>query len=385
MMQKEKLKNDFIQKSIKQHGNKYDYSKVEYKDRLTKVCIVCPEHGEFWQAPCNHTIGLGCIKCGYIKRKNKGCNSTSYFIKSARRVHGDKYDYSKTIYNGSKNKISFICPIHGEVSMIAGNHVRGHGCPKCGKEQMASKSRTTLSSFIEKSIRVHGSKYDYSKVKYKNNHSKVCIVCPIHGEFWQTPNNHLNGSECPECAYSKTKNLVAGIGINDCDFSAKSKCYRTWKSILERTSHDKCSSAYENVSVCEEWKHYSNFKKWYERFHVSGFAIDKDLLSCKNHKTYSPKTCCFLPRIINNVIKTYYNHKHVGIKVLKNGKFKVKLNRNSKAYDIGCFDNYKDASFAYKQAKEQYIKELAEKYFKEGSITEEAYNALIKYEVCIND
>ena len=185
---------EFINRAREVHGDKYDYSKVKYGDSKTKVCIICPKHGEFWQLPGNHLRGKGCILC------SKPVYNTNSFIEEAKKVHGDKYDYSKAKYTKAIEKVCIICPIHGEFWQTPNSHLRGQGCPKCG----GSKQLTTK-EFIGKAREIHGDKYDYSKVEYVNANTKVCIICPIHGEFWQTPTSHLNSSGCPVCGKGFTK------------------------------------------------------------------------------------------------------------------------------------------------------------------------------------
>ena len=186
----------WIKRAINVHNNKYDYSKVEYVDSKTKVCIICPEHGEFWQEANSHLKGCGCIECSNQKKllyKNKDS-----FVNDAKKIHGDKYDYSKVYFNYKNDKIKIICPIHGEYITTPQIHLLGCECPKC-----AGTKKLTTEEFIEKAREVHGDKYDYSKVEYVNNRTKVCIICPEHGEFWQTPDSHMHGQECPKCAGTK--------------------------------------------------------------------------------------------------------------------------------------------------------------------------------------
>ena len=190
-------KETFINKAIKIHGNKYDYSKVEYKNATTKVCIICPEHGEFWQTPATHLKGSGCPKC---VGKNK---TTQSFIEHSNIVHNNKYDYSKVEYKGAFKKVCIICPEHGEFWQTPHSHLRGSGCAKCFYERAQDITKQCANEFVEKAIKIHGDKYDYSKVEYKNATTKVCIICPEHGEFWQTPNKHLNGNGCFKCKESK--------------------------------------------------------------------------------------------------------------------------------------------------------------------------------------
>ena len=191
---------DFIRRAKEVHGDKYDYSKVDYIDNRTKVCIICPEHGEFWQQPRNHLLGQACPKCAYKTRwESRGRITTENFIKKARKVHGDKYDYSKVEYKGTHTKVCIICQEHGEFLQTPHNHLHSQGCLACsGRKQL------TTEEFIRRAKEVHGDKYDYSKVEYINSHTKVKIICPIHGEFEQEPNSHLEGKGCPNC-YHKTK------------------------------------------------------------------------------------------------------------------------------------------------------------------------------------
>lgn len=181
---------EFIEKAKKLHGGKYDYSQAEYINAKTKVCIVCPEHGEFWQAPDKHLHGHGCPMCHPFSYKN-----TDWFVNESRKIHGNRYDYSLTEYTGALNKVRIICPTHGVFEQIANNHLHGQGCPKCHKV----KSQKNLDDFITEAKNIHGDKYDYSKVEYRGAHTRVCIVCPEHGEFWQTPANHLSGKGCRKC------------------------------------------------------------------------------------------------------------------------------------------------------------------------------------------
>lgn len=122
------------------------------------------------------------------------------FIEDAKRVHGDTYDYSKVQYINSNTKVTIICSKHGEFQQRAADHIRGFGCGVCAREITAEKNRQSLELFTQKACEVHGDFYDYSKMQYTNSTTKVTIVCPIHGDFQQTPALHLAGNKCPECA-----------------------------------------------------------------------------------------------------------------------------------------------------------------------------------------
>lgn len=197
---------EFIQKAKQIHGDKYDYSKVEYINNNTKVCIIChekdefgEEHGEFWKTPHNFLKPQFCPKCS-----GKAKMDLETFIKRAKAIHGDKYDYSKVNIVNVKTKITIICPEHGEFEQNINKHIQGkQGCPICGMKQAGNKRRSSTEEFIQKAKKIHRNLYDYSKVEYVNNSTKVCIICPTHGEFWQTPHHHLQGEGCPICMSSK--------------------------------------------------------------------------------------------------------------------------------------------------------------------------------------
>lgn len=132
----------------------------------------------------------------------------SKFVEKAIGIHGDKYDYSKVEYAGSKVKVCIICPEHGEFMQRPDHHLSGHGCPPCGiREQQNSRTKTN-ETFIKDATEKHKGRYDYSKANYTKVNEKVCIICPVHGEFWQTPNGHLRGQGCPKCNGIVNKPLV---------------------------------------------------------------------------------------------------------------------------------------------------------------------------------
>ena len=128
--------------------------------------------------------------------------TTQEFIEIARQVHGDKYDYTKSIYTNARTKIVINCPLHGEFHQNSQTHLQGAGCMRCGKlsrsEILVGAAR---SDFEEKAREVHGNYYDYSQVLYVNTKSKVKIFCEQHGYFERTPHSHLQGEGCPQCSY----------------------------------------------------------------------------------------------------------------------------------------------------------------------------------------
>ena len=199
---KQALTNDeFIKKALEIHGNKYDYSNVEYISQKHEVVIICKKHGPFKQLPSNHIHhGKGCKVCGAEVGANKNTITQINFISRCKNVHLDKYDYSKTFYQGSEEKVLIICPEHGEFEQQARLHYLGSGCPRCAIIKSSRSRRSNTKKFIKKAKEIHGSIYDYSKSKYgKNNEQKIIITCTRHGDFEQAPVKHLSGSGCPKC------------------------------------------------------------------------------------------------------------------------------------------------------------------------------------------
>ncbi len=191
----------FIRNSLKIHGEKYDYSKVEYVNCFTKVKIICLAHGEFEQIPHNHiSHDSGCPMCARSFQGNRLRKPVAQWIEHCKDIHGEKYDYSRVEYVANKKEVIIICPVHGEFKQRAQNHYQGFGCAKCGSGRKGGKGRRlTTEQFIERSKRIYGEKYDYSKVEYVCNYEKVTIICPIHGEFKQIPHNHMDGFACMKC------------------------------------------------------------------------------------------------------------------------------------------------------------------------------------------
>lgn len=204
----------FIEKAKRIHGEKYIYSKVNYINSKTKVCIICPEHGEFWQTPHLHLLGQGCSKCGRITAHKKQIFSQEQVLKMFYDIHHDKYDYSKVVYKGMLHKILIVCPIHGDFYQTPSKHISGQGCPLCRGDKISKTKRKKLSVFVNEANKIHNSKYSYYNVKYINANSKIEIYCPIHGIFKQTPNSHLSGCGCPKCNSSHMENEIRNYLIS---------------------------------------------------------------------------------------------------------------------------------------------------------------------------
>ena len=206
-----KSKTDFQNESFKIFGNKYDISKTDYQAIDKKISIVCPKHGTFYRLPYKYLSGLVCPKCirESLEKNSEDVRiqNEEEFIKKAKEIHGDKYDYSKIHYVNKSQRVTLICPEHGEFTITPYGLLKGQGCKKCGIERHRQSCKSNTEEFISRATAIHDGKYDYSKSEYVNTETKVCIICPEHGEFWQTPHHHLNGVGCPYCKNSSENKL----------------------------------------------------------------------------------------------------------------------------------------------------------------------------------
>ena len=199
-MSKRLSNEDVISSFKKNQGEKYDYSQVKYVDYDTKIKIICPTHGAFFQRADHHRNGHECPACSGCKQ-----HSTASFIEAARKIHGNSYIYSKTRYKNAKTKICIICPIHGEFYSAPTNHLSGLGCWPCAIVRISKACRDTKDEFIEKARKTHQNKYEYDSVNYINSLTKVEIFCNKHKSYFnQAPNPHIKGSGCPRCSHAES-------------------------------------------------------------------------------------------------------------------------------------------------------------------------------------
>ena len=194
----------FIEKSIEIWGNKYNYSKIEYINSLKNVIIICKSHGEFLQSPGSHLQGHGCYTCGResVQKNNeliKKKSENEFKIKS-NNIHCHIYDYTKSNYIDAKTKLIVVCKEHGEFNVTPNNHLRGKGCPECGKIKSAISKIKPYDEYLNEFIKLYGNKYDYSLVKWEGASCAISVICNNHGLFDILPYMHKIGKECPKCS-----------------------------------------------------------------------------------------------------------------------------------------------------------------------------------------
>jgi hypothetical protein len=216
--EKRTTKEEFIERMKARYGDMYDYSKVNYIDYKTKVIITCLKlsHGDFNKEPQYLLSRGGCLKCSKEKKDIDQSMTTEEFIKKAMSLHGDKYNYSKTIYKNAVTKLVVSCNLHGDFIALPYEFLRttrkAIGCPECNPFK-----RKSTKQFIEKAMVIHGNKYDYSQAEYISSEKSINIICKIHGLFYQRASTHLSGFGCSQCGIisktlksRKTKEQIIG-------------------------------------------------------------------------------------------------------------------------------------------------------------------------------
>ncbi len=196
---------------------------------------------------------------------------------------------------------------------------------------------------------------------------------------------------------------VYGVGMVGTKYPRSINCknireYDIWNNILERSyspKYKKRQPSYKEVACCEEWLNYENFyewlhnqenfDKWYEN---KRWAIDKDILN-KGNKVYSPENCCLIPQSVNCLfLKREAERGDLPIGVRRNRKlFEASCSNpiTGKSERLGKYETVEEAFQVYKEYKEDLIKRVAQIEYDKGNITKECYEAMMKYEVDIND
>lgn len=314
-------------------------------------------------------------------------DATLKFIKKATQVHGNLYDYRKTIYRSSHDYVDIICPKHGPFQKSATNHLQGWGCNECSKElKQKERAKKIQDKFIKDVTAKYKGKYIYDKVHLNTLNDYITVICPEHGEFTVKAIEHKNGSICKYCRNIEQRKLRYGVGIADIPCANKDKFYKIWNAMLARCYNPRClelQPTYIDCNVCDEWLIFSNFKKWADdpnNGYIEGYDLDKDIL-VKGNRVYSPDTCCFVPHQLNTIFQKHRD-KGLPVGVFKhpNG-YKAVFNVNKSYTVLGVFETIDEASNAYKHAKESYIhKTVIDLYFK-GKITKKVFDALVHYKI----
>lgn len=197
-----------IDNSLQYFLKKYDsslYDLVEFKNCM-EVTVRCKKCGTLRTTNANNIYRFGCANCAHKRISDSQRLTQEEFIKRAKEVHNDKYNYNKVEYINWTTPVIITCPTHGNFAQMPGKHISGQGCPKC-----TGKNKTTK-EWIEEAKKIHNDIYDYSKSEYKGITTPITIICKTHGEFQQLPYVHAKmGCGCPKCQQSHGERLVSNI------------------------------------------------------------------------------------------------------------------------------------------------------------------------------
>lgn len=330
-MPKKSNTKEFIEKAKTVHGDKYDYSKTNYQGKDIPVIITCPIHGDFIQTPHDHLSGCGCAKCAKISRFNKLRKNQEEWIKQAKEIHGDKYNYSKVNYVNAHTPVTLICPTHGEFNISPSNHVKSHqGCAKCANLRKGQYRKSNTEEFIAKAKAKHGDKYDYSKVEYINNHTPVIITCPIHGDFKMKPIDHLNGHGCSECA--KTFGITEKFVFNSLkEYFGDVECQKTFPFLKSKTSYQTLDFYIPSLNVGIEYQGRQHFNPNRRFGDENGYNLTYERDLRKYNKCIENGIKVFYISFEKEIPENYFTKVYTNIPDLVNAIEEnniVKLNKN---------------------------------------------------------
>jgi very-short-patch-repair endonuclease len=207
-MSKRLTKEEILSRFNKVHeGKGYDYSlflsdDFKYERIVQIIQVICPKHGLFTQSIEHHLRGQGCQKCAEEIRKEKKIKPFNVFLEEAVVVNGRKYIYLEDTYKKCSEDMEMICTVCGtKFKQKPTKHLIGEGCPNCYKNSPPN-NKMSLETFEEMATEVHNGRYGYIH-DFTTTKNDVTIVCPIHGEFRQEAQSHLQGHGCPKCNRSK--------------------------------------------------------------------------------------------------------------------------------------------------------------------------------------
>ena len=276
----------FILKAKERHGDKYDYSKVVYTIARNKVIITCVDcKNDFEMTPNKHlSRGDGCKRCSRQKCAHVQRSNVYDFINKSKLKHGDVYGYENVVYINSKTYVLITCKRHGDFKQTPNNHLWGYGCKACRDEKSGNSQRLTTEQFIEQSKKIHGDKYDYSKVVYTNSHTKVIIYCvKCKNDFEIKPNNHVNGQGCSYCKNKTEKKLYEALKSIYPSLSVQFK--QDWCINKRYLPFDFCILEHKIIIELDGIQHFKQVSNWTSPEET--FKNDKYKEKCANDNEYS--------------------------------------------------------------------------------------------------
>lgn len=265
-------KKEEVVKRLKQvHGDKYIFDNIEYVNMLTKVTVVCPQHGEFKMTPAHLLEGHGCPECAKRTRSIKRANTFEEFVQEAKTIHGGKYIYNDNNYINNKTELTITCPIHGEFSQRPDGHLRGRGCPHCG--HTISKAEEEIYSMLvslvgENEIVRHdtnildGLEVDIYLPNYK-------FGIEYNGLHWHTEafgkdrNYHLNKTDKAESKGIHLIQIFEDEWLEHKDLVLEKLKHYIHKSEVKVVGARKCKIKEVNKTIAEEFLN---------KYHIQGYV-----------------------------------------------------------------------------------------------------------------
>jgi|SRR5690606_5502844 len=304
--------------------------------------------------------------------------TTEEFIEKARKVHGDKYDYSKTLYIKSHSKLTITCRVHGDFTQKGNDHLNGSGCRKCGGTRLKTKEQ-----FVSDAVQVHGYKYNYENTVYKGNTVRISIICPEHGEFWQTPSTHLDGSGCPKCGEESGRNQRRLTANNKRDWNfiqpEEYKLIPLTQGKFAKVDNEDFDRL-KDINWCYGDGRVYAYNKEFGKMHryilnaPTGLLVDHI-----NRDTIDNRRCNLrlvtISQNMMNTAKKVGSSQYKGVYLnKKSGKYVARIKLNKRVYCLGSFNNEEEAGRAYDikavelfaeyanlnfpELKDEYLKEL---------------------------
>lgn len=300
-MAKKLTTEEFIKRAKEVHGDKYDYSRVEYVNIFTPVSIICSVHGLFKQLPNGHINGKQeCPKCSHQSYPS----TKEDFVEKSKLIYGDKYTYEKVDYKNNKTKVIITCSEHGDFSVRPDNFLHGHGCKKCAINKSPQCQPWTTEEFIERAKKIYPNKYTYEKTNYKNYKTKIIVTCEKHGDFETDPDNFLHGHSCPHCAKSLMENRVKQL-LDECQINYEQQKTFNWLKNIGKLKIDFYLPDYNIALECQGLQHYKPIEMFggEERLKIiqERDRIKKDL--CEKHGIKILYFSDFKDKLPNFVIK----------------------------------------------------------------------------------
>lgn len=205
---KKRLSASMIEDFEEVHGDMYDYSKAVYETAVSKVVIICMDHGEFLQSPNKHKQGRGCPTCANDSWDDQQAKmgNLELFESKCLKAGRSKEEIDECGFTKMQMNVKFTCDKHGEYNISGFRASAGARCPKCSVEDAGrQKAKLSADKFTDRANTVHGGKYDYNKTEYIAAKKKVVITCQKHGDFTQSPDSHLRGNGCSSCSSNVSK------------------------------------------------------------------------------------------------------------------------------------------------------------------------------------